>query len=183
MYNKIFALAIVAVLIAGVFIIVNDDESAKNKLTSEIYTVTFDGNGGTAMATSMKVTYGQPYGQLPFAEIPDMEFVGWNTSSDGKGLWIDRYTIFEEHHDITLYAIYAYLNYVTYHLCLGGAENNPNNIFRYTKYQSFDLYPPTAPFGTFEGWWVDPDYKIFSLTHVNGSDFPTGIELYAKWSV
>ena len=184
MYSKIMAVALVAVLAVGVFITVNDDDnSGRSKVTNETYTVTFDGNGGTPGVQTMTMSPGDTFTWLPQAEENQSIFVGWNTDTTDSGKWILVNSVFEEHSDVTYYAIYTSLNWVNYHLCLGGAVNNPYNIIRYTKYQSFDLLPPTPPEAqVFEGWWVDPDYKLFQVSHLEGKDFPRGVDLYAKWS-
>ena len=185
MYSKIMAVALVAVLAVGAFIVVNDDGTGRSKVAGETYTVTFDGNGGVPSVTSMTVTYGQPYGGLPSAYRDGDEFYEWNTAADGSGESISNDTIFDKKSDITLYARYVALYWITYELVAQGAQNDPDNRVRFTKFDSFDIYAPTAPPGsglTFHGWWIDPDYSLMQVSHIHPGDFNGDIVLYAKWS-
>ena len=51
--------------------------------TANAYTVTFNANGGSVSATSMKVTYGSTYGTLPAPTRTGYTFKGWFTATSG----------------------------------------------------------------------------------------------------
>lgn len=70
------------------------------------YTVTFDENGGTALAEEDKtktVTYGETYGALPTPEREAYKFKGWYTEAEGGTRIVARSQV-EQEADHTLYA-------------------------------------------------------------------------------
>lgn len=71
--------------------------------------VTFDaGVHGNVIGNGEKtVVKGEPYGDLPYAESPGKNFIGWNTKKDGSGTMIGRDTIVTLTKDTVVYAIYA----------------------------------------------------------------------------
>ncbi len=77
------------------------------------YTVTFNpGSETTLDTTTKKVTYNQPYGELPTPEKEGYTFIGWFDSSDNK---IESETIVKINADTTLTAKYEVKKYtVTY---------------------------------------------------------------------
>ena len=64
------------------------------------YTITFDGNGGTASSATKKVTYNETYGTLPTATRTadqntnaNYSFEGWYTTTDSSGKNVSTETI------------------------------------------------------------------------------------------
>ncbi len=68
-----------------------------------MYTVTFDGNGGTTTQTDISVVYGNAMGALPTAVREQYVFNGWYTEPIG-GTLVTAETVYSYAHDITLYA-------------------------------------------------------------------------------
>ncbi len=74
------------------------------KWTAKQYTVTFNENGGDALADDeMTVTYGTAYGELPKANRTGYGFAGWFTAATG-GNQITAQSIYAIDGDQTLYA-------------------------------------------------------------------------------
>lgn len=69
----------------------------------DIYTVTFDANGGELEASALSVTYGHTYGTLPVPVRTDYKFVGWYTGEDG-GVNVTEDSTVADGGDRTLFA-------------------------------------------------------------------------------
>ena len=81
--------------------------------TAEEYTITFNpGDGATVDTQTKKVTYDQPYGELPTPTKEGSTFIGWFDSNDNK---IESTTTVKTTGDTTLTAKYEVNKYkVTY---------------------------------------------------------------------
>lgn len=99
----------------GTQLLINSDSTFYAVCSANEYTVTFDGNGGTVNTKSMRVTYGQAYGNLPIpARYVDADsnisyvFEGWYTAPNGgekeKVTKIGKTTLYNVAGDQTLYA-------------------------------------------------------------------------------
>ena len=99
----------------GTQLLINSDSTFYAVCSANEYTVTFDGNGGTVNTKSMRVTYGQAYGNLPIpARYVDADsnisyvFEGWYTAPNGgekeKVIKIEKTTLYNVAGDQTLYA-------------------------------------------------------------------------------
>ena len=72
--------------------------------TAEEYTITFNpGDGATVDTQTKKVTYDQPYGELPTPTKEGSTFIGWFDSNDNK---IESTTTVKTTGDTTLTAKY-----------------------------------------------------------------------------
>ena len=60
----------------------NSNKTVTFTYTANIYTVTFDGNGGSTPA-SIQVTYGGTFGKLPTCTRDYYTFDGWYTAANG----------------------------------------------------------------------------------------------------
>ena len=99
----------------GTQLLINSDSTFYAVCNANEYTVTFDGNGGTVNTKSMRLTYGQAYGNLP-TPTRDVDtdsnisyvFEGWYTAPNGgekeKVTKIDKTTLYNVAGDQTLYA-------------------------------------------------------------------------------
>ena len=67
------------------------------------YTITFDGNGGTAFPKTKKVTYRSFVGTLPGGTRPEYELAGWYTARVG-GTKITESSVYNKKGNMTLYA-------------------------------------------------------------------------------
>jgi len=76
---------------------------AQEEPTPASYTVTFNANGGIVSPTSMTITEGEPYGELPTPRRDKYTFDGWYTSASG-GSRVTSSTTVKLTGDQTLYA-------------------------------------------------------------------------------
>lgn len=76
------------------------------------YNITLDPQGGTVTPTSKGVLYGEQIGALPNPAKDNSVFMGWNTLSDGLGEYYYSTTPYGLDDDLTLYAIWAWEQFV-----------------------------------------------------------------------
>jgi len=80
----------------------NSNKTVTFAYTANIYTVTFDGNGGSTPA-SIQVTYGGTFGKLPTCTRDYYTFDGWYTAANG-GKKVKSTTAVSITSNLTLYA-------------------------------------------------------------------------------
>ena len=78
-----------------------EDQDLYAKWKANIYTITFDADGGMVDVTSFPVTYGQTYPELPIPRKENALFSGWYTQD---GTYVNEYNIFNIASDLTLTA-------------------------------------------------------------------------------
>lgn len=135
------------------------DDAAFSWAKTEVYayTVTFDTNGGTAVAPQYKA-YGDPYDEYETPEKPGYEFDAWYTTPGGPETNGARYEdkTFTESGELVLYAYYAPKTYTVKLDLQGGslgvttAEVVFNSMYQWPVPTSNDA---TKSFG---GWWSVP---------------------------
>ena len=90
------------------------DHTLYAQWTANVYTVTFDAQGGTVDPATKQVTFNMGYGELPTPELTDWLFKGWYTGTNGTETLVTSSTLFAAAGDITLYAFwqddYPYLS-------------------------------------------------------------------------
>ena len=91
-------------------VVTGDMQITAKFLKSPIITITFNGNGGTPSIESKEVVSGQPYGELPTAELDGKYFKGWYTAN---GLKITSESTVSFTEDATLYAQWSIGTYDT----------------------------------------------------------------------
>ena len=140
------------------------------------YTITFNpGDKGTVSPTSKKVTYDQPYGELPTPVREGYTFVGWFNSSDIK---VENTTIVKITGDETLTAKWLGAEYtVTFNPDGGEVTPTSKKVQNEGKYG--ELPTPTKTGYTFNGWYNAAGTKIESTTTVN---LTTDETLTARWN-
>lgn len=84
-----------------------DNSTIYAQWTLNVYTITFDANGGRTDIAEKEVTYSESYGELPVPVLPEAEFLGWYTEAEG-GTLVTAETIVEIPEDQTLYAHWEY---------------------------------------------------------------------------
>ena len=144
-----------------------------------VYTVTFNGNGGTANPTSKTVTYGSTYGTLATATKTGYTLEGWYTAASG-GTKVDAGTKVTITANQTLYAHYKANTYtVTFNGNGGTASQASKNV---TYDSTYGTLPTASRTGyTFSGWYTSTS---------NGTKIDTGTKvtitgnqtLYARWT-
>jgi len=140
------------------------------------YTITFDANGGNAVASINYTTETATF-DLPTATRPGYSFDGWFDSGDNEYTQIPQ----GSHGDLALTASWDLDTYtITYHLDDG--TNNVNNPSQYT-YESalINLENPTKAHYTFGGWYTESGFEN-AITQI--AQHSTGdVEVWAKWTI
>ncbi len=121
--------------------------------TANIYTVSFNANGGSCTVSSNTVTYGQPYGPLPTPTQTGYIFAGWWTAEETGGERVTASTVCYATGNFTLYARWTPETYTV--------TLNPNNsamsptTMTVTYGQPYGPLPALTYTGyTFDGWWT-----------------------------
>ena len=119
----------------------------------EMYTVTFDTNGGTMYTDTMDVEYNGYYA-LPTPRQAGYDFLGWY-NGDKK---VDMIGYWEYRENVHLVAKWEFAKYhITYNLN-GGTAANPTEYTSTTE--SFVISPPTKEDGIFY-CWLDENNKEY----------------------
>ncbi len=154
-------------------------------LDSAIYTITFDGNGGSVVNGDGATEYVQYVEKGYSAQLKpktfengDTTFIGWTTAKDGSGTAYQNNEVVESINSTqTLYAQWGY----TVSFDTDGGTDVPSQLVIKGKTFSSNNLPSTP---TKEGYAFESWYKEVELT--NRWDFDTDtvaseITLYAKW--
>ncbi len=161
---------------------------------ADIYTVTFDANGGSFDDYSAERNYRIPAGTtvnyyLAPAKNGNQIFTAWNTEADGSGEIVDIDTYIVES-DITFYAQYTEAYTVTYH-ANGGYFLNATGMR--------DMSTSVVPCGSetylgrdsianndkdvaFSGWSISPDGSTVDVDGDTWYQPSSSIDLYAVWA-
>ena len=144
--------------------------------TVNTYTVSFDSNGGSAVA-SQSVRYGSKATQPANPTRAGHTFQGWYTARSG-GSKYDFGTAVTG--DVTLYAHWSVNSYT---LTFDGNGGKPSEASRTVAYggQYGSLPTATRTGHTFQGWYTarDGGTKVSPSTTMGAAD----TTLYARWSV
>ncbi len=84
-----------------------EDLTLISRYRPNVYTVVYDGNGGTPCLATAKMIFGREMGELPLALREGYAFAGWNTQADGKGETVTSSTLYRTAGDTVLYAQYV----------------------------------------------------------------------------
>lgn len=124
------------------------------KYAPNIYTITFNPNGGTITTPTKNVTYDSAYGTLPIPTKTDYDFLGWFTAPTG-GTKVDQNTIVKITENQTLYAHWELSGHkVTYNYSYnGGTSTTAGSNVRIKEGANIPLTPTAAKSGyVFVGW-------------------------------
>ena len=148
-------------------------------------TVAFDANGGTASASSLGYTAGNPYGSLPTASRTGYEFDGWFTSATG-GSEVTAATPADEN-IATLYARWTPHTYTIHFDANGGTGTMADIEMTYDVAKALPSNTFTNGNYLFSGWATNaygeatyPDVATVSnlMTTASGN-----ITLHAIWGI
>lgn len=179
--NKLMAVAIVAVLAAGIFIVSDGQDNEKVGLMEKEYTVTFHPNGGSCDQRTKTVIYGEPYGTLPIPTNGVDYFLGWFTDPE-SGTQVTEGTIYDTEGDTMVYAHWMTQYRITYQMFNPEAVNDYRNPICYNREMGFfHLYPATLPGATFNGWYIDEQYTLGPFEDIDTSCWHGDCTFYAKW--
>ncbi len=149
--------------------------------TANIYTVTFDANGGsTPIPTSKAVTYDSAYGTLATTSRTGYTFSGWFTAASG-GTQVTAATVVNTAANHTLYAQWTANTYTVTFDANGGSTPVPTS--KAVTYDSaYGTLATTSRTGyTFSGWFTAASggTQVTAATVVNTAANHT---LYAQWT-
>jgi len=152
--------------------------------TSDVYTVTYDSQGGTAVGAQYVVS-GGTVGTLPAAPTKTgYIFDSWNTQANGSGItFTGATTVTAADGNITIYAQWASYSYtVTFDSQSADVAANPTSKTVASPATTIDALPtpPTKTGSTFAGWFTATGGAGIQFT---ASTVVTGnITVYAKWT-
>ena len=147
------------------------------KWTVNSYNVTLDPGIGKIAKNSIKVTYGQPYGELPTPSAEYGKFLGWFTAKDG-GYQVNAHTVVSSDKDHTLYAHYDLTKYTVFfdNNGHGEAQSKVEGYFIPAK------LPVLSERGyTFGGWYTSKAFEEKDKA-VAGAKLSADVTLFAKWT-
>lgn len=136
--------------------------------------VTFDaGVHGNVIGKGEKtVVKGGTNGDLPYAESPGKNFIGWNTKKDGSGTMIGRDTIVTLTKDTVVYAVYAedapeISHLVNFDAGEDGYVKGGPSPERVTDGNPYGQLPyAERPGYVFEGWYDEAGNEVTPVTIV-----------------
>ena len=147
--------------------------------TANTYTVKFSPNGGNMDTTSITVTYGSTYGELPTPKLTGYAFDGWYTAATG-GTKITASSKVTTAADHRLYAHWTPRTYTVKFSPNGGSMDTTSITVTYGS--TYGTLPtPTQDNYVFDGWYTAATggTKITSSTKVaTAADH----RLYAHWT-
>lgn len=149
------------------------------------YTITYDGNGGTASIVSQNVYYLSVVDSLATATKLGFTFTGWNTQADGLGATIVAPYTYETANNVILYAQYtANVHDVSFDKQGGtGGSDGVNAIYNSAMPTAT---APTKTGYTFNGYYSEPNglgtkYYNLDMTSASVWDNDSNTTLYANW--
>lgn len=144
------------------------------------YTVNLDANGGSIGQSTATAAFGQPYGTLPEPTRDHYSFSGWYTEAEG-GRLITADSLFEELHDVTLYAHWT-LSTFNISLNANGGSLSQSSLEVVYGNTIGTLPTPTRSYYNFDGWYTAASggTKYTSSTIFNTAN---DINLYAHWTL
>lgn len=158
---------------SGKFIKIDEDEF--ERLLNNMFTVSFDAEGGTVAMDSMQAYSETSLGTLPTPTRANYVFEGWFTKD---GTQVTKSTKFTEANDITLYAKWIKESFdIT--LNTNGGTSNSSKITCKIRTKVGELPTPKKPGYTFTGWFTDNGTKITAETIF---EEPKDFTLFAHWS-
>ena len=156
-------------------------------LRANQYTITYDGNGGTANGTSQTVYYDSVISSLATAQLDGYTFSGWNTQADGSGQTIVAPYTYAISDNITLYAQYTANEYNVSFDKQGGVGGSDGVNATFDLPMPVGLTIPTKPGYTFQGYFSEMNgggtkYYNSDMSGANIWDNSNNSTLYAYWT-
>lgn len=142
------------------------------------YTVSFDGNGGTASSASKKVTYGGTYGDLPSGSKTGYTLKDWFTAKS-SGTQVTSGAKISTASDHTLYAQWTANQYNITLIYNDGTDKS--ETVKVTYDSSYGLKEPEREGYFFNGWFTAATGGTQIATSANVA-VASDQTLYAHWS-
>lgn len=149
------------------------------KYIYNIYTLTYDKNGGELDETSKEIVKGKIYGDLPTPTKENYKFAGWYDSATG-GTKVTSSTVLGEYENKTIFAQWTPDEYP-----INFKDENDNKVLNSGSIkfeQPYGALPTPSKEGyNFDGWFSDKTWgeKITSATMCNE---PGEVTVYAKFT-
>ena len=155
-----------------------EDPGASEAPTGTTFTVTLDANGGLTDKTSITVTNGSTYDDLPSASKAGKVFAGWFTSLEG-GTKIENTTSVNLTSDQILYAHWIEMDGTLKFDANGGSVSITEKSISNGKVYG-ELPVPTKTNATFLGWYTDKNGGTL-ITEDTVVEASGEITVYAHW--
>ena len=158
---------------------ITDTQTLYARWTVNTYTVSFNANGGKDVTSTITVTYGKTYGELPVAERTGYIFRGWYTDSSYQNQIVNST-------DVTITSnqtLIAKWEADTYTVTFNPGTGSVNPTSKEVTYDGTygELPTPSLTGYTFNGWFTSSSYttQVTSATKVAITSNQT---LYAKFT-
>ncbi|GEM_PF-627866 len=151
--------------------------------SADIFTVTFDAQGGTdPVPASKTVVFDSTYGPLATTTRPSRTFAGWWTGTEGTGTEITAVSTVDITTDTTFYAKWTPNTYTVTFDAQGGTDPVPafKTVIFDSSYGS--LATTTKTGWIFDGWWTGIEGTGTQITAESLVSISDDIILYAKWT-
>lgn len=130
----------------------NDTVTLTACWTANVYTVSFDANGGTVSPTQKQVTFDAAYGELPTPDWTGHEFDGWSTAKTG-GSQITATSTMSSPSNQTLYAQWGTKSYTISGRTTGTGSGSVQGVGTSIKYGTeIELKAEANTGSEFKGW-------------------------------
>lgn len=165
------------------------NQTVSSDLRANQYTITYNGNGGTANAQSQSVYYDGVISSFVSAYREGYTFTGWNTNANGSGQTFTAPYTYVIDDNTTLYAQYTANEYnVTFDKQGGtGGSDGVNATYNSPMPSGTSITAPTKNGYTFLGYYRYADglgtkYYNADMTSANIWNLSDATTLFAYWS-
>lgn len=154
--------------------------------SANLYTIVYNGNGGTSRSSQKEILYGSVIDGLAIADLTGSTFIGWNTSADGSGELVSDGDVYDFDENITLYAQYNVNYYDIMFDKQGGTGGSDGTNATYDSSMPEGLIAPTKIGYTFGGYFLSASglstqYYDSNMDSVHNWDNLEGKTLFAYW--
>lgn len=143
------------------------------------FSITYHADGGTLLGENPQTVGAGEVHDLFGASKDFYDFIGWNTSEDGSGEWVER--LYGVRGDTHLYAIYAPKVYTVVYDLDGGTYVDKVNPNRIAYGEKITLSPLLKAGHTFVGWFMAED-RGRQITEINADNIAELSTIYARFT-
>lgn len=143
------------------------------------FSITYHADGGTLLGENPQTVGAGEVHDLFGASKDFYDFIGWNTSEDGSGEWVER--LYGVRGDTHLYAIYTPKVYTVVYDLDGGTYVDKVNPNRIAYGEKITLSPLLKAGHTFIGWFMAED-RGRQITEINADNIAELSTIYARFT-
>lgn len=143
------------------------------------FSITYHADGGTLLGENPQTVGAGEVHDLFGASKDFYDFIGWNTSEDGSGEWVER--LYGVRGDTHLYAIYTPKVYTVVYDLDGGTYVDKVNPNRIAYGEKITLSPLLKAGHTFVGWFTAEDGGR-QITEINADNIAELSTIYARFT-